>query len=1100
MSLSARLFAVFNVRHDERHLVAQVFLFSLLLAAGSVLTRTAAFAIFLAELGSTTLPYVYIASSVAGVLVTFVFLRFSNRFSLSAVTIGTVLLLLMVTALFWVALRLNDHRLLFFALPIYASLVWTLQSTLFWNLLGRLFTLQQGKRLFGLLGSGESIAAIVAGLLAPLVVGLAGTANLLLMAAVTLAGALLIFALLARRFGVLLAGGEAEEESAAGTGKAPLRSRYIILIFAIVTVSVLGYYLLDNVFYIEVEGFLSGQDSLASFLGVFFGFQGGLGLALQLLVAGRVLERYGVRPLLLATPLVLALWMVPYVVLGRLGVAPAVLFGLAIGAYMYVLVADVFDSAVYSLLYQVMPAEERVRVQTLASGVIDPIATGLAGMLLIVLYDFLGGDVSHTAALLLAVLAVWLLVGLLLARQYPAQVQRALRKRLLGGDGHLPPERASLELIRDGLRQTHVGTLLYTLDLLEQGQPDALGELAPPLIAHPSAAVRAQAVGILERHQVSVALPALLRRRGEESDASVRRALERAIAALSEDEIVEAVGPSLQADDPAVRVGAMTGLLRSGDMDALLVALETLQAWMADPDPAIRLLAAESLHDAEITSLYRPVLRLMDDSDLTVRRRSIQTAARLKHRRLWPNVIDHLDVVAEREMAMNALVAGGAGAMPAINDAARRPMQPGPDDRARLMRLIRAAGRIEADAAVTLLLDLLDVPDFEIHTQALRSLRRVGYRALGSDVVQAYVATEVARATWLLQACADLTAGPELNGEEKTAAALLLDTLEDSVVRQQRNVFHCLAFGYGTHLIREIEDNFYRSGEGRGAREGRALAREMIEVHISSSVRHWIRPLLDDPPALSLLLTHFPQPEMSRCDRLRQLAADMEVWPTAWVQACALYWLGAARMPITDEVATTALQSPEPIVRETAAWALHRLYPVCPPVVFELLGDPNPQCAAYARSILGEDSLPMLTTIEKVLALRGVELFSETPDAVLADLVALLRETSVSAGQPIFAKDDDGRSMFVIATGNVRIHDGDHDFSRLSDGEVFGEMALLDPAPRSASATALSDTVLLELQQEPFFELLEDHVSVSRHIMELLTRRLRTAMSMASTS
>lgn len=142
----------------------------------------------------------------------------------------------------------------------------------------------------------------------------------------------------------------------------------------------------------------------------------------------------------------------------------------------------------------------------------------------------------------------------------------------------------------------------------------------------------------------------------------------------------------------------------------------------------------------------------------------------------------------------------------------------------------------------------------------------------------------------------------------------------------------------------------------------------------------------------------------------------------------------------------------------------------------------------------------MLTTIEKVLALRGVELFSSTPDTVLADLVALLKEVPVSAGQRIFAKGDDGRSMFVIAAGEVRIHDGALVYQYLGEGEVFGEMALLDSAPRSADATANSDTVLLELRQEPFFELLEDYTSVGIGIMQLLTRRLRMNMASLSTA
>jgi CRP/FNR family transcriptional regulator, cyclic AMP receptor protein len=58
---------------------------------------------------------------------------------------------------------------------------------------------------------------------------------------------------------------------------------------------------------------------------------------------------------------------------------------------------------------------------------------------------------------------------------------------------------------------------------------------------------------------------------------------------------------------------------------------------------------------------------------------------------------------------------------------------------------------------------------------------------------------------------------------------------------------------------------------------------------------------------------------------------------------------------------------------------------------------------------------------------------------------------------------------------------------------VFGELATLDPAPRSATVTALADTELLELSAAPFLELLIDHPGVTRGIFRVLCARLRAA-------
>ena len=140
----------------------------------------------------------------------------------------------------------------------------------------------------------------------------------------------------------------------------------------------------------------------------------------------------------------------------------------------------------------------------------------------------------------------------------------------------------------------------------------------------------------------------------------------------------------------------------------------------------------------------------------------------------------------------------------------------------------------------------------------------------------------------------------------------------------------------------------------------------------------------------------------------------------------------------------------------------------------------------------------MLTAIEKMIALKSIDFFSQTSGEVLAELAGILTEVEVPAGQTIFAKDEPGSSMYLIVQGRVIVHDGDFELDQFGEGHAFGEMALLDRAPRSASVTALTDTHLLELGQEPFYVLLEDHSDVGRHIMQLLTQRLRRLMEKES--
>ena len=133
-----------------------------------------------------------------------------------------------------------------------------------------------------------------------------------------------------------------------------------------------------------------------------------------------------------------------------------------------------------------------------------------------------------------------------------------------------------------------------------------------------------------------------------------------------------------------------------------------------------------------------------------------------------------------------------------------------------------------------------------------------------------------------------------------------------------------------------------------------------------------------------------------------------------------------------------------------------------------------------------------LSPVEKALILKTADVFGQTPDEVLADVVFFLEELDAVENERIFAKGDLGDSMHIIVSGKVRVHDGERTLNELSDGDVFGEMALLDPEPRSASVTACETTRLLRLGQEPFMELITRHPEVATGIIRNLTRHLRS--------
>lgn len=133
----------------------------------------------------------------------------------------------------------------------------------------------------------------------------------------------------------------------------------------------------------------------------------------------------------------------------------------------------------------------------------------------------------------------------------------------------------------------------------------------------------------------------------------------------------------------------------------------------------------------------------------------------------------------------------------------------------------------------------------------------------------------------------------------------------------------------------------------------------------------------------------------------------------------------------------------------------------------------------------------MVSVVERVLLLKSSNFFAGVPESLLAGIAASLEEVPVSAGATIVSEGAIDQSMYVIARGRMEARHNDATLSTMDAGEVFGELALLDPAPRSATVAALEDGLLLKLAGPVFQDLLADHGEMALAIIRELVQRLR---------
>ncbi len=133
----------------------------------------------------------------------------------------------------------------------------------------------------------------------------------------------------------------------------------------------------------------------------------------------------------------------------------------------------------------------------------------------------------------------------------------------------------------------------------------------------------------------------------------------------------------------------------------------------------------------------------------------------------------------------------------------------------------------------------------------------------------------------------------------------------------------------------------------------------------------------------------------------------------------------------------------------------------------------------------------MRLTIEKVLILKAVEIFSATPEEDLIEVASIVEELDVKKGEDVVVKGDIGTSLYIIVEGAMQVHDNGREIAILGKNEVFGELAALDPEPRMATVTAMDDSQLFRLDQGPLYDLMAEHIEVVRGITRVLCQRLR---------
>ncbi len=1074
---SRRALAWLGVHEGEERAAWALFGFFLLLETCHYISKSVRQATYIDTLGAERLPWVYLLLTATSVPVLFAYSRLARGRPLHRLVAATsavqglamvAFYLLFATGEAWVAL----------VFYLWITTAFGIAISQFWLYSAQVFDPRQARRLFAFVCAGGLLGGLTGGQLARVTAGAFGTRAGLLVAA----SLMVLLTVALQRWRSRPQGPPPSErpavaegtlEEARGGFRALVGSRLLVLIAAVMFMTMVVSQVVDVQFNWVVEKTTDGLDRRTALFGNFFSVMGVLAFAFQVVATRWIHRVLGVGFAMRVMPVTVGAGSVALLVASGLGAGPMLLAGgfLKLGESG---LRHSLEQSTRELLFFPVPPALRQRAKAYLDVFVQRFAEGASALaLLTVTFGLVA--VEDLSWLTLGLVVVWIGVTVLARREYVEAFRQGLESGTVHADAAIDLEDVTtVTSLVTSLGSPDPRQVETAIDLLAM---HGRGRLVPPLLLyHDEAAVRLRTLDLIAGLGRLDASP-LVERRLADPDPEVRSAAVRALAHLQGRDACDLMAPRLGDADPRVRAAAVVCLAQYGSSELAADADRALAAMIADDRDAVRLEACRALGQLPMPSRQDELVQLLYDRSTEVVRGAI-AAVRQRTRRDGPNPIYLPLLIAllrDRHLkhdARSALHAYGPRAVAALT-LFMHERQEQIQVRRAVPKTIARIGGPEAAAA---LVEGLRLTDSVIRREIVEALVYLVSRepglALDRQPVREAITVDAGRA---LQTLADLVAvggaaagegpipAPE-NAEEPLLEALLRETMAHHV----SSLFGLLELLHPAADVRAAHRSLSSPD-----RTLRAHALEFLDNTVGGRVRRDLFAVIDDLPAEWKLrqgeALYGTVVGTRRDTILRLMTAASDDNPAAADMVVAALEAAAAESDhgLTSVAAELARKAADPVVRETAAWVARRRY----------VGDAEgSEMAAMAR-------------IEKVLALREVDLLGSCSAEQILELAAIASELPIAAGGAVYRPGEPAAALFCVVEGRVRVAD-----TTVEAGGSFGVVDILSGRLRTASAVAAEDSRLLAIASDDFFDLLSNNVE----IVKALFRRIASASAEAS--
>ena len=396
---------IFDVREGEFKVSLWMLAYIFLVIAVLLIIKPTVNALFLSELGVEQLPFAFLLVAVTAVATSYFYSKAVSKYPLKKVIEITLIssIIIMIGLGILLSFEVVSGVLLYF-FYIWVAIYAVLSASQFWVLANLVFNIREAKRLFGFIGSGAIIGGIFGGYLTSILAPIIGNENLMFVAAL-----LLFFCIPLLRniwnIRVKKNGSVKKHKSATNLSEPPLKlilkSKHLTYIASIVAVSVVVAKLVDYLFSDFASSSFTDADELTAFFAFWFSTFNLLSLIIQLFFTHRIVGIWGVGFSLLLLPIGIFGGSILFLMLPELSAV------VVIKAMDGILKQSIHKSA-SELLTLPLPFELKNKTKSFIDVVVDSLATGIAGCLLIFVVRGLDLPSFYIGILIIALVCLWL--------------------------------------------------------------------------------------------------------------------------------------------------------------------------------------------------------------------------------------------------------------------------------------------------------------------------------------------------------------------------------------------------------------------------------------------------------------------------------------------------------------------------------------------------------------------------------------------------------------------------------------------------------------------------------------------------------------------